>query len=94
MRRQAHDGQPELFDLAHGLEEARQIDRLAHVAIRVEVVALDDVALGSRKLMRCVEHLGATSIAEGIENQAQLAAMTGFGVRLGQGYLWGKPEGS
>jgi diguanylate cyclase (GGDEF)-like protein len=45
------------------------------------------------KLMRCVEHLGATSIAEGIESEAQLEAMKGFGVRLGQGYLWGKPEG-
>ena len=44
------------------------------------------------KLMRCVEHLGATAIAEGIETQMQLEAMSAFGVSLGQGYLWGKPQ--
>lgn len=45
-----------------------------------------------RNLMRCVDHLGATAIAEGIETEEQLAATKALGIRLGQGYLWGRPQ--
>lgn len=45
-----------------------------------------------RNLLRCIEHLGATAIAEGIETEEQLAAAKALGLRLGQGYLWGRPQ--
>ena len=44
------------------------------------------------KLMRCMEHLDSTAIAEGIENVEQLQAVQRFGIKLGQGYLWGRPS--
>jgi diguanylate cyclase len=53
---------------------------------------LPSAARSITKLMRCVEHLGATAIAEGIETELQLDAITTFGVRLGQGFLWGSPQ--
>lgn len=46
------------------------------------VVALDHFALRA----------GMTLIAEGIETQAEREALEGFGVELGQGYLFGRPH--
>jgi len=45
-----------------------------------------------KNLMRCVEHLGAVAVAEGIETEAQLEATRALGIQLGQGYLWGRPQ--
>jgi EAL domain-containing protein (putative c-di-GMP-specific phosphodiesterase class I) len=38
------------------------------------------------------EQLGAALIAEGIETKDELAAVTGLGVRAGQGYFLGRPS--
>jgi diguanylate cyclase (GGDEF)-like protein len=56
------------------------------------VTAVPAVPKSIMKLMRCVEYLDATAIAEGIENSAQLEAVKQFGIKLGQGYLWGRPS--
>jgi EAL domain-containing protein (putative c-di-GMP-specific phosphodiesterase class I) len=36
--------------------------------------------------------IGATLIAEGIETQTELATVTGLGMKVGQGYLLGRPN--
>src|SRR6266852_8459462 len=46
---QLDNGQPEVLDRLHHGEELVDIDRLVDVAIRVQVIRLDDVGLGVRR---------------------------------------------
>lgn len=48
-------------------------------------------ALGAA-LVEFARRIGATLVAEGIETQAELAAVTGLGMAGGQGYLLGRPS--
>lgn len=48
-------------------------------------------ALGAA-LAEFARRIGATLVAEGIETQAELAAVTGLGMAAGQGYLLGRPS--
>jgi PAS domain S-box-containing protein len=48
-------------------------------------------ALGAA-LAEFARQIGATLVAEGIETQAELAAVTGLGMTAGQGYLLGRPS--
>lgn len=48
-------------------------------------------ALGAA-LVEFARQMGATIVAEGIETQAELAAVTGLGMTAGQGYLLGRPS--
>lgn len=43
-------------------------------------------------LVEFARQIGATIVAEGIETQAELAAVTGLGMTAGQGYLLGRPS--
>jgi EAL domain-containing protein (putative c-di-GMP-specific phosphodiesterase class I) len=38
-----------------------------------------------------IEHLGMVSVAEGVEETGELAALQAMGCRLGQGWLFGRP---
>ena len=76
---------------------------LAHIlALRAQFVKLDkswvqgiDVEPAKRALVaglqRFAVETGASLIAEGIETEAQLAAIEALGVAYGQGYLLGRP---
>jgi EAL domain-containing protein (putative c-di-GMP-specific phosphodiesterase class I) len=44
-----------------------------------------------KRLVRMIESLGPTLIAEGIESECDRAAVRDIGVIFGQGFLWGKP---
>src|SRR5207245_718379 len=46
---QLDDGQPEVLDRLHHGKELVDIDRLVDVAIRVQVIGLDNVGLGVRR---------------------------------------------
>ena len=56
----------------------------------------DDVARLAlvRALAALADETGADLIAEGIETEAELAALRTVGVRYGQGYLLGRPRAS
>ena len=45
-----------------------------------------------RRMVRLVQSLGATLIAEGIENKADLKRVIDTGVEYGQGFYWGQPQ--
>ena len=47
-----------------------------------------------RALVTLADEVGSQLIAEGIETEAELEALTDLGVRLGQGYLLGRPKAS
>ena len=49
-----------------------------------------DLAL-VRAILSLAESLGLHAVAEGIESEAQRAALLGLGCRLGQGYLFARP---
>lgn len=58
----------------------------------VDEVDEDDRTRGLvRAIVNMAEAIGATTIAEGIERPAQLAALRALGCRSGQGYLLGRP---
>ncbi len=44
------------------------------------------------RMLRMMEVLGATIVAEGIETKEDLVVVKELGVAYGQGYLWGRPE--
>lgn len=44
-----------------------------------------------RNMIRLALDLGLECVAEGIETEAQRAALRALGCRLGQGYLWSRP---
>ena len=45
----------------------------------------------SRTILALALHLGLDVIAEGVETESQFATLRGFGCRLFQGYLFGRP---
>ena len=71
--------------------------------IRPDIIKLDrslisgiDDDLGQRALGAALaefaRQIGATLVAEGIETQAELTAVTGLGLTAGQGYFFGRPS--
>ena len=44
-----------------------------------------------RAIITLARNLGMKVIAEGVENEAQLAFLNAYGCRFAQGYLFGKP---
>ncbi|HQT99925.1 MAG TPA: EAL domain-containing protein, partial [Acidimicrobiales bacterium] len=46
----------------------------------------------ARGLISFAQRVGATIVAEGIETDAELAALRLLGVTCGQGYLLGRPS--
>ena len=65
--------------------------------VKIDKAFVDEVDRDdrTRDLVRAIvdmaEAIGATTIAEGIERPAQLAALRALGCRFGQGYLLGRP---
>jgi len=71
--------------------------------IRPDIIKLDrslisgiDDDLGQRALGAALaefaRQIGATLVAEGIETQAELTAVTALGLAAGQGYFFGRPS--
>lgn len=79
-------------------------DSIRHVRqLRPDIIKLDrDLVAGidsdnrrhafGASMTGFAEQLGAVLIAEGIETGDELAALTGLGVRTGQGYFLGRPS--
>ena len=65
------------------------------VKIDIALVRSSDTDEARQRLVRAVqdtvEAIGATSIAEGIETEAELEALRRLGVQWGQGFLLGRP---
>ena len=75
------------------------------IILEPDVVKIDRVCVNGaskdpdkrRLLLRLVKvsrALGAENVAEGIESREDLALLRDYGVRYGQGWLWGKPDSS
>ncbi len=80
-------GQSSLAYLAEFPIDIVKIDK-----VFVDEVDQDDRTRGLvRAIVDMAEAIGATTIAEGIERPAQLAALRALGCRFGQGYLLGRP---
>ncbi len=45
-----------------------------------------------RRLLQCLEGLGAEIIAKGIESEADANVIGELGIRFAQGFFWGRPE--
>ncbi|MFL1463263.1 putative bifunctional diguanylate cyclase/phosphodiesterase [Roseococcus sp. DSY-14] len=73
--------------------QALPFDKIKVDAGFVRAMALDS---GARKIVAAVvglgESLGMPVVAEGIEEEADLAALLELGCELGQGWLFGKPQ--
>lgn len=69
---------PDLIKI--GLEIIRDVD----TSISNQAVASALCAFASR--------MGATTVAEGIETEAELRELVALGVEIGQGYLFGRPQ--
>lgn len=66
--------------------------------VKVDRVWIDGIAEDKfksqslQRMLRVVESLEATLIAEGIEKYEDLEFLNKIGVRFGQGFYWGKPQ--
>ncbi len=74
------DLRPEFIKLDRGWVRGLQDDAARQSLIHALVTLSDEV--------------GSQLIAEGVETEAELKALAGLGVRLGQGYLLGRPRAS
>ena len=85
-------------DAGAGFASMRHILQLQPDQIKLDhgIVAGMDTNLGQRALgaamVSFARDVGAVLIAEGIETDAELAAVAGLGIQAGQGYLLGKPS--
>ncbi|MCW2707250.1 MAG: diguanylate cyclase [Frankiales bacterium] len=70
------------FPVSHLKVDRDFVDGLGHRA--------DDTAIVAA-ILRLAQELGLTSVAEGIETEEQLALVRGYGCRLAQGFLVGRP---
>jgi EAL domain-containing protein (putative c-di-GMP-specific phosphodiesterase class I) len=66
--------------------------------IKFDMSLVNDIHNGPRErqqvvetLVKMVNNLGVTSLAEGVESEESHVVLRQMGVRLGQGYLYGKP---
>ncbi len=85
-------------DAGAGFASLRHISELRPALVKVDraLVAALDADPVRQALVAGLHHFastaGCTLIAEGIETEAELAALRTLGVRFGQGYLLGRPE--
>ena len=85
-------------DVGAGFSSMRHIVRLSPEVIKLDrtIVAGIDNDPNQRALCMAMvgfsSRIGASLVAEGIETDAELAAVTGMGVNAGQGYLLGRPS--
>ena len=85
-------------DVGAGFSSMRHILRLSPELIKLDrtIVAGIDTNPNQRALCAAMvsfsSQIGASLIAEGIETEAELAAVTEVGINTGQGYLLGRPS--
>jgi diguanylate cyclase (GGDEF)-like protein len=85
-----------LDDFGTGYSSLAYIDRLPVDTIKLAQTFLDRIAdtrVSSlvEMMIAFSERMGFTTVAEGIENEAQLSEITRLGCRQGQGYHLGRP---
>lgn len=84
-------------DAGAGFASLRHILRLRPDIIKLDISLTRDIDRdqGRRALARALVsyaiEMGLSIVAEGIETEAELETLAGFGVRYGQGYLLGRP---
>ena len=84
-------------DAGAGFASLRHILRLSPHVIKTDMALTRNVERQSperalaRALVSFANEIDAAVVAEGIETQAELDALTGLGVRFGQGYRLGRP---
>ena len=68
----------------------------SHIKIDRSFVSDIDSDLHNPTIVRCViqmtDTLGVSSVAEGIETQAEAATLAALGCEIGQGYLFARPQ--
>jgi len=78
-----------------GLQLLSQVD-FDVIKIDLSLVQNGAVLAPSRAVVRALiemaERRGATTVAEGIETAIQLEVLRDLGIRVGQGYLLGRPQ--
>jgi EAL domain-containing protein (putative c-di-GMP-specific phosphodiesterase class I)/CheY-like chemotaxis protein len=85
-------------DAGAGFASLRHIHRLAPDFIKLDRSLIAGIEADRSQqalaagLISFAEGIGATIIAEGVENDGELFALRGLGVALGQGYFLGRPE--
>ncbi len=89
-----------LDDFGTGYSSLQHLARLPVHVLKiakpfVDAVALDEsagqTALIARGIIDLADALGLDTIAEGIEHEAQVGVLRGWGADVGQGYLLGRP---
>jgi EAL domain-containing protein (putative c-di-GMP-specific phosphodiesterase class I) len=84
-------------DVGFGAQGLRQLVVFAPDLVKVDRSCVTGVSRDPQKekslrhLVRVAHDLGAQVVIEGIEERDDLDAVKSFGVRFGQGYLWGRP---
>ncbi|WP_436065229.1 EAL domain-containing protein [Arthrobacter sp. LjRoot14] len=85
-------------DVGAGFSSMRHILRLSPELIKLDrtIVAGVDCDPNQRALCTAMvsfaSQIGASLVAEGIQTNAELTAVTEMGVNIGQGYLLGRPS--
>lgn len=93
-----HGGRLAVDDAGAGFASLRHILRLSPDIIKLDMSLTRDIHLDPRRralaaaMITFAEELGATIVAEGVENQEELAALRQLGVPNGQGFFLGMPQ--
>lgn len=84
-------------DAGAGFASLRHILLIEPEIIKLDISLTRDIDSDPRRralasaLISFADQMGIAVVAEGIENEAEHAALQGLGVRLGQGYYLGRP---
>ena len=87
-----------LDDFGTGMSNLERLRRFPVDFVKIDRAFVEGLGSGGREeaileaTVLLADRLGIDLIAEGIETEAQAAALRGLGVDLGQGYLFGRPE--
>ena len=90
----------EIDDFGTGYSSLSRLHEYPFSAVKIDRSFVKDLETEPESLqlvetiLRLAEGLGLTVVAEGIENQAQLAMLTSLGCGYGQGYFFSKPADS
>src|SRR5262245_34653582 len=85
-------------DVGTGYSGLEAIARLKPHFLKIDIALVRDVhaSVVNREMVKAIialgRGIGATVIAEGIGNEAELRALRGMGIEYGQGYFLARPD--
>ena len=84
-------------DCGSGFASLRHVAMIGPEFLKLDALLCHDVsepvrAALTRALLAFASDTGCDVVAEGVENEADLQALIGLGVRYGQGYLFDRPR--